>query len=133
MYNGPPLPLQEYHTPYSSYDSIQNCREVSDRVTTEEHVPSTNPSIWIYNISIKVRKWLKGCIPTTLEHQNESEQIVNPFVLKLLRSTEQKPCFFGQGFLYEQRSGCPPAQHTKSCRGIFLNAQYILPISVVSI
>ena len=29
-------------------------------------------------ISIKVRGWLKGCIPAELGHQNESEQIVTP-------------------------------------------------------
>ena len=30
----------------------------------------------IPHISIKVRRWVKGCIPAVLGHQNESEQIV---------------------------------------------------------
>ena len=58
--------------PYSSYYPTENSREVSD------------PFIWIYNfevlphISIKVRRWLEGCIPAVLGHQTECEQIVTP-------------------------------------------------------
>ena len=46
--------------------------------------PSTSSSILICNIeviphiSIKVRRWLKGCIPAVLGHQNDSQQIVSP-------------------------------------------------------
>ena len=47
-----------------------------------ELVPSTNSSIWICNvqviphISMKVRRWLKSCIPDVMGYQNELEQIV---------------------------------------------------------
>ena len=45
--------------------------------------PSINPSIVIYNVEViphvstKVRRWLKGCIPAVLGHQNESDKIVS--------------------------------------------------------
>ena len=69
--------------------------------------PSTNPSIWICNveiiphISIKVRRWLKGCIPVVLGDQHKSEQIVTPFRSQTSRSTAPKPCVSGQGFLLD--------------------------------
>ena len=66
-----------------------------DLVTTEL-VPSNNPLILICNveviphISIKVRRWLKGCIPAVLGHQNESEQIVPAVRSRLHRTAFHK-------------------------------------------
>ena len=60
---------------------IENSREVSDLVTTKLYLLYQLID-WISNveviphISIKGRRWLKGCIPTVLGHHNESEQIV---------------------------------------------------------
>ena len=92
--------------------------------------PSTNPSIWICNveviphISIKVRRWLKGCILTVSGHQNESEQIVSPVHS---HSTAPKLCISGQGFLLEQCSVCHLVQHTKRYRCFLGHLVYLRP------
>ena len=77
------MTLQEYHTPYSSYYPTG----VPDLVT-RNWSPSTNQSIWICNVEwfctflSKFHRWLKGCLPTVLGHQNESKQIVTPDALQ---------------------------------------------------
>ena len=56
----------------------------------------------IPHISIKVVRWLKGCVPALLGHQNESEQTVTPVRSQTSRITVTKLCVSGQGFLLEQ-------------------------------
>ena len=121
--------LQEYQTPYSSYYSTENSREVSDMVTTEL-VPlyqSIDLDLQCWGdpyISIKVCRWLKDYIPAVLGHQNDSNKLWHPFVLKLRCSTAPKPWVSRLVFLLEQWSHCRPAQHTKSCQS-FLDTLYV--------
>ena len=73
-----------HHTLHTTPHKIAERRQIWWSCWPNNWSPSTNPSIWICevevisHISIKVRRWINGCIPTVLEHQNKSEQIVTP-------------------------------------------------------
>ena len=82
--HSPTLPL--LHICHSSFSNPSFASPTSQalhliHLASRPWFPSTSPSIWICNfeviphISIKVRRWLKGCIPVVLGNQNESEQI----------------------------------------------------------
>ena len=97
---------------------------MSDLVTVQamDLVPSTNPSIWICkveaipHISIKVRSWLKGCIPAVLGRQNESKQIVTP-VRSQTSALQHLNCAFpDRGFIFNSDQFAVLAQHTKRYR-----------------
>ena len=83
---------------------------------------SINPLIWIcdveviLHISIEVRRWLKGCIPAVLGHQNELEQIVTTTRSQTTTLYRNETVRFWTEFHLEQWSVCRHAQHTMSCR-----------------
>ena len=66
-------------------------------------------------MSIKVHRWLKGCIPAVLGHQNESEQIVTPFRSQTSTIYSIQTVRLLTGVPSWSMISLPPSQRTKHC------------------